>query len=245
MKGTEMEDQKEITYIDDAAVDSTRRRICAEAVESTRDAACTPLDEATLSHVAAEYALYHPKEAVERGVATREPEACWPRRETILSAAADDERLSFEAINDIAVLAMRRTVLTHVVFDLEDGGSVEGYWSDLRLDRLNLPAGWRAYSVRGGDDGWEPATIEHNVLVNHTADIVTREDLDGRLEAGGGWLSIKDWGFDGEPGLNMTANILHPRYWKNMADKAKPFSPSDRPERERPGHDKRSPGRTR
>lgn len=243
-----MEDtEQETTYIDERTAGEIRRRTCAKALENTKDAECTPSDEAVLGRIAAEYATRHPKEAAERGVTAPEGRrpACWERREAILNAVADDELLPFEDVNAIAVMGMRRTVLPHVVFDIEDGGSVEGYWSDLRLDRLNMPAGWHLYSVRGGDDGWEPATIEHGVLVNHTADILTREDLDRRLDANDGWLPIKDWGFDGQPDLSMTAGILHPNYIRDMAESARPFKPSDRPERERPGRDARKPGHAR
>ena len=70
-------------------------------------------------------------------------------------------------------------------------------WSSLRLNGQDVPDGWHRYAVRGGDDGWEPCSIEPFVWVNHTADIITPVDLE--LDKHDRMLTIRDWWFDDEP----------------------------------------------
>ena len=72
----------------------------------------------------------------------------------------------------------KSTDLQHVVFETEEAGRVEAMWSSLRLNGQDVPDGWHRYAVRGGDDGWEPCSIEPFVWVNHTADIITPVDLE-------------------------------------------------------------------
>ena len=62
----------------------------------------------------------------------------------------------------------KSTDLQHVVFETEEAGRVEAMWSSLRLNGQDVPDGWHRYAVRGGDDGWEPCSIEPFVWVNHT-----------------------------------------------------------------------------
>ena len=91
----------------------------------------------------------------------------------------------------------KSTDLQHVVFETEEAGRVEAMWSSLRLNGQDVPDGWHRYAVRGGDDGWEPCSIEPFVLVNHTADIITPVDLE--LDKHDRMLTIRDWWFDDEP----------------------------------------------
>ena len=85
----------------------------------------------------------------------------------------------------------KSTDLQHVVFE------TEAMWSSLRLNGQDVPDGWHRYAVRGGDDGWEPCSIEPFVWVNHTADIITPVDLE--LDKHDRMLTIRDWWFDDEP----------------------------------------------
>ena len=89
--------------------------------------------------------------------------------------------------------------LRHVVFETEEEGRVDAMWSDVRLHAVDIPDGWHCYAVRGGDDGWELCSIEPTVRVNHTADIVTPDDLGPLLERNGWMLIIRDWWFTDEP----------------------------------------------
>ena len=91
----------------------------------------------------------------------------------------------------------KSTDLQHVVFETEEAGRVEAMWSSLRLNGQDVPDGWHRYAVRGGDDGWEPCSIEPFVWVNHTADIITPVDLE--LDKHDRMLTIRDWWFDDEP----------------------------------------------
>ena len=87
----------------------------------------------------------------------------------------------------------KSTDLQHVVFETEEAGRVEAMWSSLRLNGQDVPDGWHRYAVRGGDDGWEPCSIEPFVWVNHTADIITPVDLE--LDKHDRMLTIRDCAF--------------------------------------------------
>ncbi|AFL04786.1 hypothetical protein BBB_1194 [Bifidobacterium bifidum BGN4] len=99
--------------------------------------------------------------------------------------------------NQGGTMEKKSTDLQHVVFETEEAGRVEAMWSSLRLNGQDVPDGWHRYAVRGGDDGWEPCSIEPFVWVNHTADIITPVDLE--LDKHDRMLTIRDWWFDDEP----------------------------------------------
>lgn len=48
----------------------------------------------------------------------------------------------------------------------------KGYFTNARIDRTTLPAGWYAYDIRHGDNG-NFCTIENYVKVNHAGTFVT------------------------------------------------------------------------
>lgn len=76
-----------------------------------------------------------------------------------------------------------------VTFDTDGAGSIDAFWTESRIDPATVPEGWHRYSVRGGEDGWEPCSIEDHVTVNHTADILTAEDLGRCSNRGTAWSS--------------------------------------------------------
>jgi hypothetical protein len=84
-----------------------------------------------------------------------------------------------------------------VTFDTDGAGTIDAFWTESRIDPATVPEGWHRYSVRGGEDGWEPCSIEDHVTVNHTADILIAEDLGPLLESGDGMVFITDWWFNG------------------------------------------------
>ncbi len=48
------------------------------------------------------------------------------------------------------------------------GKEYHGFFSDIRLDRSTLPAGWSAYDIREDDENGEMGTLEYGyVFVNH------------------------------------------------------------------------------
>ena len=47
-------------------------------------------------------------------------------------------------------------------------------FTNLRIDRSTVPAGWHCYDIRGSDDDFgELAALEHNVSVNHAGTILS------------------------------------------------------------------------
>jgi len=54
--------------------------------------------------------------------------------------------------------------------------TIDGFFSNARIDRSTVPAGWYAYDLREGDDG-DIATIEHSVSVNHYGTFLTQSEL--------------------------------------------------------------------
>lgn len=91
------------------------------------------------------------------------------------------------------------STLQSVIFNTVEAGQVEAFWNDEHFHSNDTPEGWHVYCVRGGEDGWEPCSIENQtVVVNHTADITTHRSLDHEIESNGGHLTIKDWWFTGE-----------------------------------------------
>ena len=70
-------------------------------------------------------------------------------------------------------------------------------WSDLRVDRGTLPAGWFAYDVRGDDDSGEICSVEKNyVFVNHCGTLLTQKEI--VFPVGRNWLPLEenDYRFD-------------------------------------------------
>lgn len=66
-----------------------------------------------------------------------------------------------------------------LVLLLPDGQkkTVECLYSDIRIK--TIPEGYNRYSIRHADDDWvDPATLEPRVIVNHMADILTKEKID-------------------------------------------------------------------
>lgn len=93
----------------------------------------------------------------------------------------------------------RPMALQHVVFETKEEGRVDAMWSDVQLYAHDIPEGWHHYAVRGGGDGWEPCSIEPFVYVNHTADIITPDNLEPLFDEHDQMLTITDWWFDDEP----------------------------------------------
>lgn len=96
-------------------------------------------------------------------------------------------------------MQMEPMELQHVVFETEEEGYIDAMWSDVRLHAHDIPDGWHCYTVRGGDGGWPPCSIERSVWVNHAGNIITPVDLDPLLERNDWMLIIKDWWFTDEP----------------------------------------------
>ena len=56
-------------------------------------------------------------------------------------------------------------------------------FTDLRVDRSTVPAGYHVYDVRGSDsDCGKLNTLERRVLVNHAGTVVTFEPLLGETQ---------------------------------------------------------------
>lgn len=56
--------------------------------------------------------------------------------------------------------------------------NIDCYFSDIRIKKQDIPEGYNRYSIRHADDDWvEPATLEPGVIVNHMADILTKETI--------------------------------------------------------------------
>lgn len=60
-------------------------------------------------------------------------------------------------------MQMEPMELQHVVFETEEEGYIDAMWSDVRLHTHDIPDGWHCYTVRGGDGGWPPCSIERSV----------------------------------------------------------------------------------
>lgn len=54
---------------------------------------------------------------------------------------------------------------------------VEGVFSNLRIQRDSLPAGFHKYSLRGGDESL-CCQIAEEIMANHTGDFITKKPLD-------------------------------------------------------------------
>lgn len=91
-------------------------------------------------------------------------------------------------------MQMEPMELQHVVFETEEEGYIDAMWSDVRLHAHDIPDGWHCYTVRGGDGGWPPCSIERSVWVNHAGDIITPVDLDPLLEKTTGCSSSRTGG---------------------------------------------------
>jgi len=62
-------------------------------------------------------------------------------------------------------------------------------FSTERIKRSNKPDGLWLYQIRHSDEGFEPATIEESVMVNHYGSLLTKEPLSLNAE---GYLEIDD-----------------------------------------------------
>lgn len=73
--------------------------------------------------------------------------------------------------------------------DLYPRGTIEAWWSDIRIERDRIPDGYHRYSMRDGatDDRF---TLERNVWSGFAGDILTRQDLDPILNRNGDLLEI-------------------------------------------------------
>lgn len=54
--------------------------------------------------------------------------------------------------------------------------SIEGYFTNLRVDRKTLPDGWLSYEIRGGDDE-DFCSLEKSVYANHTGTFLCKEEI--------------------------------------------------------------------
>lgn len=61
---------------------------------------------------------------------------------------------------------------------LNEETEIEGYFSNIRVDRSTMPEGWYAYDIREDDETGDPGTLEENyVYVNHFGTFLTQEKL--------------------------------------------------------------------
>lgn len=64
--------------------------------------------------------------------------------------------------------------------------------SQSRINIEDVPEGYHRYSVRWSDDWDDWATIEPRVIVNHAADILSKEEI---KFPPCGYIEIEDWSF--------------------------------------------------
>lgn len=94
----------------------------------------------------------------------------------------------------------------------EDAGRplvVDAYWSDLRIDRENVPNNYKAYGVRGEDiDGSFVTSIARMVTVNHIADVLVdvqySDELDAMLDNDGGESILESYAFTDDYGMPVS-----------------------------------------
>ena len=59
-------------------------------------------------------------------------------------------------------------------FDVVELFGQYALFTNSRIDRGTVPAGWHCYDIRGSDDDFgELATLEHHVLVNHAGTVLS------------------------------------------------------------------------
>lgn len=89
---------------------------------------------------------------------------------------------------------------------------ITGYWSDLRLNRANIPSEWLVYGIR---DEEEQTSIARFILVNHLADVILPADqteaLEELLERDHEAIVTDYWFTDGKS-LTLPNSSLSPRY---------------------------------
>lgn len=74
--------------------------------------------------------------------------------------------------------------------------SVVGRFNESRIKKDSVPDNYHRYAIRHSDaDDSVPVTLENSVWVNHFGDFLTRENLDGMVEADKYGLKIEAWEF--------------------------------------------------
>ncbi len=74
-------------------------------------------------------------------------------------------------------------------YDVVDLFGKEMLFSNARLTRADIPAGWHVYHLRTSDDGDRFCTVEETVMVNHGGSLISREALDLGPR---GFLAVRD-----------------------------------------------------
>lgn len=70
--------------------------------------------------------------------------------------------------------------LEHVCFH-----NIDGYWTEMRVDRKSVPENWSRYECRDDGCSGDPCTIEYNVWVNYWGTfIVPKGTIDLEKEEG-------------------------------------------------------------
>ena len=78
-------------------------------------------------------------------------------------------------------------------FEVMNLNDKEVLFTCLRIDRSIVPEGLHAYDIRESDDGYEFATVEPRVIVNHAGTILSKEEIEMGLD---GFVEIESCGFD-------------------------------------------------
>lgn len=107
--------------------------------------------------------------------------------------------------------------LTELKKDAPEALVINAYWSDLRLDRDDLPEGFKAYGINGTDeDGEFYEGIAPFVLVNHIADVLVRDEdakkLDVLLKKNADSLYVADTEYNDHEGIEVPNKIFNKSY---------------------------------
>lgn len=93
---------------------------------------------------------------------------------------------------------------------LPNGKSASGFFTNVRIDRKTLPAGWKAYDFREGDEEWLGQLNRGYVLVNHAGTFCTQDytALDEALDKNDGTLYYGGEPLDGSAGNTDVSDDL-------------------------------------
>ena len=83
--------------------------------------------------------------------------------------------------------------LYNETFEVMNVNDKEVFFTCLRINRDIVPEGLYAYDIRESDNGYEFATIEPHVLVNHAGTILSKEEIEMGPD---GFVEIEEYGFD-------------------------------------------------
>lgn len=87
------------------------------------------------------------------------------------------------------------TNIQEETFEILEINDIETLFSNGRINRKEVPAGFFVYDIRYDDEGENLATIEPQVTANHAGTIITRQEIPMTCES---YTPIEDYNFTGE-----------------------------------------------